>query len=146
MGRDFPQAASFYQQAIELDPNFAMAYARLSVTLSNQGSAAKGLLHMKRAYDLRERVTERERMYIESQFALQQFDLPKALESYKLYVATYPRDAAALNNLAQTYVYVGDFEQALTGYQKTWEIAKWDNVAADTAPSTFLGLYPIPDT
>ncbi len=93
MGRDFPQAASFYQQAIELDPNFAMAYARLGVTLSNQGSAAKGLVHMKRAYDLRERVTERERMYIESQYALQQFDLPKALESYKLYVATYPRDA-----------------------------------------------------
>jgi serine/threonine protein kinase/Flp pilus assembly protein TadD len=140
MGRDFPQAASFYQQAIELDPNFAMAYARLGVTLSNQGSAAKGLLHMKRAYDLRERVTERERMYIESQYALQQFDLPKALESYKLYVATYPRDATALNNLAQTYVYVGEFEKALAGYEKTWEIAKWDNVAADNAAGTLLSL------
>ena len=45
---------------------------------------------LKKAYDLRERVTERERMYIESQYALQQFDLPKALESYKLFVATYP--------------------------------------------------------
>jgi serine/threonine protein kinase/Flp pilus assembly protein TadD len=145
MGRDFPQAASFYQQAIELDPNFAMAFARLGVTLSNQGSAAKGLLHMKRAYDLRERVTERERMYIESQYALQQFDLPKALESYKLYVATYPRDATALNNLAQTYVYVGEFEKALTGYEKTWEIAKWDNVAADNAAGTLLSLDRIPE-
>jgi eukaryotic-like serine/threonine-protein kinase len=145
MGRDFPQAASFYQQAIELDPNFAMAYARLGVTLANQGSAAKGLLHMKRAYDLRERVTERERMYIESQYALQQFDLPKALESYKLYVATYPRDATALNNLAQTYVYVGEFEKALTGYEKTWEIAKWDNVAADNAAGTLLSLDRLPE-
>ena len=145
MGRDFPQAASFYQQAIELDPNFAMAYARLGVTLSNQGSAAKGLLHMKRAYDLRERVTERERMYIESQYALQQFDLPKALESYKLYVATYPRDATALNNLAQTYVFVGEFEKALTGYEKTWEIAKWDNVAADNAAGTLLALDRLPE-
>ena len=145
MGRDFPQAASFYQQAIELDPNFAMAYARLGVTLSNQGSAAKGLLHMKRAYDLRERVTERERMYIESQYSLQQFDLPKALESYKLYVATYPRDATALNNLAQTYVFVGEFEKALTGYEKTWEIAKWDNVAADNAAGTLLSLDRLPE-
>jgi serine/threonine protein kinase/Flp pilus assembly protein TadD len=145
MGRDFPQAASFYQQAIELDPNFAMAYARLGVTLSNQGSAAKGMVHMKRAYDLRERVTERERMYIESQYALQQFDLPKALESYKLYVATYPRDATALNNLAQTYIYVGEFEKALTGYEKTWEIAKWDNVAADNAAGTLLSLDRLPE-
>jgi tetratricopeptide (TPR) repeat protein len=145
MGRDFPQAASFYQQAIELDPNFAMAYARLGVTLSNQGSAAKGLLHMKRAYDLRERVTERERMYIESQYSLQQFDLPKALESYKLYVATYPRDATALNNLAQTYVFVGEFEKALAGYEKTWEIAKWDNVAADNAAGTLLSLDRLPE-
>src|SRR6266550_4839897 len=86
MGRDFPQAASFYQQAIRLDPNFAMAYARLAVAYGNQGAVAKALPNMKRAYDLRERVTERERMYIESQYVLQQFDLPKALESYKLYV------------------------------------------------------------
>jgi eukaryotic-like serine/threonine-protein kinase len=145
MGRDFPQASSFYQQAIELDPNFAMAYARLGVTFSNQGSAAKGLLNMKKAYDLRERVTERERMYIESQWALQQYDLPKSLESYKLYVATYPRDATALNNLAQTYVFMGDFDKALEGYEKTWEIAKWDNVAADNAAGTLLALDRLPE-
>jgi eukaryotic-like serine/threonine-protein kinase len=145
MGRDFPQAASFYQQALELDPNFAMAYARLGVTLANQGSASKGLVNLKKAYELRERVTERERMYIESQFALQLYDLPKALESYKLYVATYPRDATALNNLAQTYMYVGEFEKALTGYEKTWEIAKWDNVAADNAAGTLLSLDRIPE-
>jgi serine/threonine protein kinase/Flp pilus assembly protein TadD len=145
MGRDFPQASSFYQQAIELDPNFAMAYARLGVSYSNQGSAAKGLVNLKKAYDLRERVTERERMYIESQWALQQFDLPKALESYKLYVATYPRDATALNNLAQTHVFMGEFEEALTGYEKTWEIAKWDNVAADNAAGTLLALDRLPE-
>jgi len=145
MGRDFPQAASFYEQAIRLDPNFAMAYARLAVAYGNQGAVAKALPNMKRAYDLRERVTERERMYIESQYVLQQFDLPKALESYKLYVTTYPRDAQALNNLAQTYAYVGDFEQALAGFQKTWEIAKWDNVAANNVAWILLVIDRIPE-
>src|SRR5438067_9720401 len=145
MGRDFPQAASFYDQAIRLDPNFAMAYARLGVTYSTQGAISKALPNMKRAYDLRERVTERERMYIESQYVLQQFDLPKALESYKLYVTTYPRDAQALNNLAQTYAYVGDFEQALAGFQKTWEIAKWDNVAANNVAWILLAIDRIPE-
>src|SRR5208337_31419 len=100
MGRDFPQASSFYAEAIRLDPNFAMAHARLGVTYGNQGAVAKAMEYLKKAYDLRERVTERERMYIESQYYLQQYDLPKAVESYKLYAATYPRDATAWNNLA----------------------------------------------
>ncbi len=70
VGRDFPQASSFYEQAIKLDPSFAMAWARLGVVYGNQGASAKALANMKKAYELRERVTERERMYIESQYAL----------------------------------------------------------------------------
>jgi serine/threonine protein kinase/Flp pilus assembly protein TadD len=139
MGRDFPQAASFYQEAVRLDPSFAMAYARLGVAYGNQGAVAKAVESLKKAYDLRERVTERERMYIEAQYALQQYDLPKALESYKLFVATYPRDAAAWNNLASAYQTIGDFDQAASGFEKTWEIARWDNVAANNAAGTLLG-------
>jgi eukaryotic-like serine/threonine-protein kinase len=140
MGRDFPQALSFYQEALRLDPSFAMAYARLGVAYGNQGAITKAIEHLKKAYDLRERVTERERMYIEAQYALQQYDLPKALQAYKLFVATYPRDAAAWNNLANAYALVGDVEQALAGFQKTWEIAKWNNVAANNAAGTLIGM------
>ncbi len=140
MGRDFPQASSFYQEALRLDPSFAMGYARLGVAYGNQGAFTKAIEYLKKAYDLRERVTERERMYIESQYALQQFDLPKALQSYKLFVATYPRDAAAWNNLANAYGLVGDMEQALAGFKKTWEIAKWNNVAANNAAGTLIGM------
>jgi serine/threonine protein kinase/Flp pilus assembly protein TadD len=140
MGRDFPQASSFYQEALRLDPSFAMAYARLGVAYSNQGAITKAVELLKKAYDLRERVTERERMYIESQYALQQFDLPKALESYKLFVATYPRDAAAWNNLANAYGLVGDLEQAAAGFKKDWEIAKWNNIAANNAAGTLIGM------
>ena len=140
MGRDFPQASSFYQEALRLDPSFAMAYARLGVAYGNQGAITKAIEYLKKAYDLRERVTERERMYIESQYALQQYDLPKALQAYKLFVATYPRDAAAWNNLANAYGLVGDLEQALAGFQKTWEIAKWNNVAANNAAGTLIGM------
>src|SRR5271166_1147296 len=140
MGRDFPQASSFYEEAIRLDPGFAMAYARLGVAYGNEGALAKADEYLKKAYDLRERVTERERMYIESQYALQQFDMPKALDSYKLFVATYQWDAAAWNNLATAYTIVGDYEQAVTGYEKTWEIARWDNTAATNAAGTLIDL------
>jgi len=145
MGRDFPQGVSFYQEAIRLDPGFAMAYARLGVAYGNQGAVVNALEHLKKAYELRERVTERERMYIESQYALQQYDMPKALQSYKVFVATYPRDAAAWNNLASAYQSVGDFEQAAAGFEKTWEIARWDNVAANNAAGTLFAIDRIAD-
>jgi tetratricopeptide (TPR) repeat protein len=79
-------------------------------------------------------------MYIEAQYALQQFDLSKSLKAYKLYASTYPRDANALNNLAQTFAYVGDFEEAAEGFKKTWEVAKWDNVAANNTAGTLLAM------
>jgi eukaryotic-like serine/threonine-protein kinase len=140
MGRDFPEASSFYEQAVQLDPTFAMAWARLGVAYGNQGAAGKALVNLKKAYDLRERVTERERMYIEAQYALQQFDIPKSLEAYKLYASTYPRDAAALNNLATTYGGMGDYEQAAEGFKKAWEEAKWDNIAATNTAAMLLQM------
>jgi serine/threonine protein kinase/Flp pilus assembly protein TadD len=140
MGHDFPEAASFYEQAVQLDPTFAMGWARLGVAYGNQGASSKAILDIKKAYELRERVTERERMYIEAQYALQQFDLPKSLEAYKLYAATYPRDAAALNNLGSTYSAIGDLENATEGFKKAWEEAKWDNIAATNTAGTLLQM------
>jgi serine/threonine protein kinase/Flp pilus assembly protein TadD len=145
IGNDFPQAASFYQQAIQLDPNFAMGWARLGVAYGNVGAIAKATEYLKKAYDLRERVTERERMYIESQYALQLYDLPKAIESYKLFLATYPRDAGAWNNLATAYTFVGDYDHAAEGFKKTWELAHWDNVAATNEAIVLLQTDRMPE-
>ena len=145
MGRDFPEAISFYEQAVQLDPAFAMGWARLGVAYSNQGAVAKAIGDLKKAYDVRERVTERERMYIEAQYALQQFDLPKSLEAYKLYASTYPRDAAALNNLASVYSTIGDLDQAAEGFKKAWQEAKWDNIAATNTAGTMLQLDRVKD-
>ena len=136
MGYDHPEAEQYYQEAIKLDPTFAMALARLGVVYTNTGSTSKGLEYLKKAYDLRERVTERERMYIESQYALTQNDLPKAIEAYKLFVDTYPRDPAAWNNLSIAYETTGDFEASVDSFKKAWEMAKWDNIAATNLAGT----------
>ena len=140
MGRDFPRRRLSTRRrcgSIPVSPWPMRAWAWRTGT---RAQSPKRSSILKKAYDLRERVTERERMYIESQYALQQYDLPKALQSYKLFVATYPRDAAAWNNLANAYGLVGDVEQALAGFQKTWEIAKWNNVAANNAAGTLIGM------
>ncbi|HZQ18642.1 MAG TPA: protein kinase [Terriglobales bacterium] len=145
MGRDFPEAESFYEQAVQLDPAFAMGWARLAVVYGNIGATSKALEYMKKAYDLRQHVTERERMYIEAQYALQQGDLPKALESYQLYASAYPRDANALNNLGSTYQASGNEQQAADNFVKTWEVAKWDTTAATNAAQMFLAIDRIAD-
>src|SRR5207302_8887524 len=75
----------------------------------------------------------------------QQTHYPNILASYKPYETTYPRYEQAQNNLTQTYAYVGDFEQALAGFQKTWEIAKWDNVAANNVAWILLAIDRIPE-
>jgi eukaryotic-like serine/threonine-protein kinase len=139
LGHDF-QATPFYADAVRLDPNFAMAYARLGVMYATEGSLAKADEYAKKAYDLRERVTERERMYIEAQYETQQYDLPKALDAYKLFAATYPRDASAWNNLAIVQSNLGDLEEAAQGFEKTWEIAKWNIIAASNSAGALLAM------
>jgi tetratricopeptide (TPR) repeat protein len=61
-GLDLPQAAGHYQQAVELDPNFAMAWARLGVVYSNAGQTGKALEYFTKAYNLSKNVSERERL------------------------------------------------------------------------------------
>jgi tetratricopeptide (TPR) repeat protein len=143
-GRDLPEAESFYQQAVDLDPSFAMAYARLGTVYGNNGSNTKAIVYLGKAMALRERVTERERIYIESQLAVQQQNLPKALEIFKLYTTTYPRDSAAANNLGIVYTYLGDFEKAAAAFERSYEIAKWDVIGATNAAGVLLEIDDFP--
>ena len=61
-------AIPFLRRAIELDPNFAMAHASLATLYVNLQETSLSTESMKRAYDLRDRVSERERFYIESHY------------------------------------------------------------------------------
>jgi eukaryotic-like serine/threonine-protein kinase len=139
-GRDLPEAESFYKQAVELDPTFAMAYARLGIVYVNSGSNMKGLEYLQKAMALRQRATARERIYIESQTATQLQDLPRALELYRRFTATYPRDSSAWNNLAIVYTYFGDLEKAANAFERAYAFAKWDLAAASNSSTALLAL------
>jgi class 3 adenylate cyclase/tetratricopeptide (TPR) repeat protein len=144
-GRDIPEAAAYYKQAVQLDPTFAMAYARLGIAYANAGSQKASIEYLNKAMDLRQRVTERERLYIESQLYTQTEDLPRALELYRQYTATYPRDEAAWNNIAIVYIYVGRFEDAVQAFEKSFAVAGWDVTAATNSASTLLEVDRLPE-
>jgi tetratricopeptide (TPR) repeat protein/predicted Ser/Thr protein kinase len=88
------------QRAIELDPNFAMAQAALSGVYANTSQTALAPVYSKRAFELRDRVSERERYFISWRYyrdALQ--DWARALELARAWTMAYPREAYAFNAL-----------------------------------------------
>ncbi|HEX6973228.1 MAG TPA: hypothetical protein VF147_02440, partial [Vicinamibacterales bacterium] len=107
------EALPFYQRAVELDPNFAMAYARLSVIHYNHVEFAKSFEYAKLAYDRRDRVSERERFYITARYQTMTGDTAALQQTYELWKETYPRDTAPRNNLSILYGERGDSERAI---------------------------------
>jgi len=108
------QAIKHYQRAVELDPNFAMAYARMGTAYSNLGQSTAAEDCRKKAFELRDRASEREKLYIMSHYYTDSGQLDKGITAYELYKQTYPRDSVPYNNLASIYNSTfGQFENAL---------------------------------
>ena len=107
------QALRFYEQAIELDPNFALAYARAGFQYSNGEEWLMAREYAKKALSLHERVSERERLSIRAAYYSLEWDLPKAIEAYELFTQAYPRASEAHTILGTHYWTYGQFEKAL---------------------------------
>jgi eukaryotic-like serine/threonine-protein kinase len=115
-GREVPrlEAIPHLKRAIELDPTFAMAHAQLSAVYANTGQSALAPAFSRKAFELRDRVSERERFFISWRYfrdAIQAWD--KALELARSWTATYPREAFAFNSLGSALIRFGQFEQAV---------------------------------
>ena len=89
-----------FQHAIELDPNFALAHARLAAVYFNLGEEDQSVVEAKKAFDLRDRVSERERFYIDDHYYTAAGDIEKDKEDLELAIRTYPNDSSAYANLA----------------------------------------------
>jgi DNA-binding winged helix-turn-helix (wHTH) protein/tetratricopeptide (TPR) repeat protein len=106
-------ALPFYRRAVELDPNFAIAYAALSYTYNNLDQQAPSLENARKAYELRAKVSERERFVIEESYRLATGELEKAAQVAELWKQTYPRDYLPYGDLGIIYASLGNWEQAL---------------------------------
>ena len=106
-------AVPFLKRAVELDPNFARAYASLGVRYNNLGQASLAIQNVRKAYELRDRVSEREKYYIAcTYFTLVTGELENAMQQYELWIQDYPRDYVAATNLGVNYFTLGQFERA----------------------------------
>ena len=120
-GREVPRLESIpeLKRAIELDPTFAMAHAQLSAVYANTGQSALAPTYSRRAFELRDRVSERERFFISWRYyrdAVQAFD--KALDLARSWTAAYPREAFAFNSLGIVLIRLGQFDQSVEPFRQ----------------------------
>jgi len=142
VGREKGDAPSipFLKRAIELDPNFPMAYAGLSVRYGNLGQPSLALEYATKAYGLRDRVTEREKLRISATYFRATGELEKESQTYELWIANYPRDFVPHGNLGTIYSSIGQNEKALAEYQEGVRLAPDNVVGYGNLGSTYFGL------
>ena len=120
---DFAGAIPHLQRAVALDPEFAIAYAALATCYVNLGEKKLAAQNASKAFELRQRASERERLYIEAHY----YDavtgnLDKTRQTYELWAQAYPRDDIPPNNLGVIYNLFGQYDNMLAAGQTTLKL------------------------
>jgi eukaryotic-like serine/threonine-protein kinase len=138
---DIPEAEGHYKRAIELDPNFAMAYARLGVVYENSGQVAKAKPHYSKAYELSAHVSESERLYISSHYDMTVTgNLPRVIETLQEAIQTYPGQLSSYININSVYQTLGQYDKALPYAEKAVELQPEDAIAAENLLVDLIAL------
>ena len=135
------EAIPFYKRAVELDPNFALAYARLAVIYNNFFQTELASEYSQKAYDLRDRVSERERYYISEKYhSYVTGDREEATRVLKAWVQSYPNDYIPHNNLAVNYNLLGQYEDSLTECREALRLSPNNTTAQSNYVEGFIRL------
>jgi eukaryotic-like serine/threonine-protein kinase len=138
---DYTAAVQQFQQAISLDPNFAMAHALMGTAYHNLGEKNLAAESTKKSFELRERVSEREKYYIESHYYhYVTGNLEDVRKVYELWAQTYPRDLVPPANLGVVYQSLGQYDKALEEFRVAFRIAPEDALTYGNLVITYICL------
>jgi len=134
-------AVPHLKRAIDLDPDFALAHALLSGFYANSGRSTLAPEYSRRAFELRDRVSERERFFISWRYYHDAtLDWDKAFELARIWTATYPREAFAFNSLGASYNALGQFEQAIKALETASRLDPSFVAPLESLGPTFIAL------
>ncbi|HKG79389.1 MAG TPA: tetratricopeptide repeat protein, partial [Pyrinomonadaceae bacterium] len=135
------ESLALYKQAVDLDPNFAMAYARIGVHYGNYEQYEAAKEYIQKAYDLRDRVSERERLYIlEKYYTFITGEIDKTIETLQTWSRLYPNDFIPHNNLSLNYKLVGRYEESLKEALEAVRLSPNNLGARDNLIASFIGV------
>ena len=109
----FPESIAHMEKAVEIDPEFAMAYRSLAMSNYNSGNAAEARKYIKKALELSARLPENEKLFIEANVFYFDEDYKKEIELLERLARTYPSNLVAHDSLAVTYESAGDLDKAI---------------------------------
>jgi serine/threonine protein kinase/Tfp pilus assembly protein PilF len=116
---EFLGAIPFFRRAVELDPDFGFGYAQLAFAYRNTRQPGLAAENAAKAYALRDRTSERERLEVVAQYyELVTGEFEKRLDVCKVYEGIYPRDPLPHQNLAVTYALIGRYDEAVEESRK----------------------------
>jgi len=120
---DWKNAIALYDQATNHDPTFAMAYASMASAYRNSSQPGKAAESARKAFDLRSRVSERERFYIESAYQMNVTgNAEAACKVFEALEQAYPRGDAGPFNLSLMYLQLGEYEKLLAAQQRRFRL------------------------
>jgi len=118
-----PDSIPLFKAAIVLDPKFAMAYEQPGSVFYNVGEQLQGARYLQRAFDLRDRITEPERLLITGRyFDVVTGEVERALEVYSLWQRTYPLEWLPYNETANDEKLLGRYELGIQAARKAIEL------------------------
>jgi eukaryotic-like serine/threonine-protein kinase len=131
----------FFKKAIEQDSSFALAHARLSTVYSNLGEIEPAREHIRKAYSLKDRVSEPERLYITARYyTTGESSVQKAIETYQIWTQTYPQDFVPRANLAVAYRSRGEDERAAEELRAAIALAPDEPLPYTNLADAYVGL------
>src|SRR5437870_1848452 len=143
---NFPAAIPFFQKAIQLDPNFAIAYDLLGGAYGSIGERALAVENTRKAFELRGRVSEMEKLNIEADYYVGVTgNLIEAQRSYVLGKQIYPREPGFCGGLGVIYMSLGQYESALKEHREVLRLLPPDSVAFRFVAYTYLLLDRVED-
>lgn len=132
--RDFQAAAEFADEAMALDSTFAMAHRLAAVAANNQGRASDAMAFAASAYELRDRLTDRERLYVEAAFHFDvSLDMHQMAATYENLLSRYPDEHAAHNNLGIARLWLHDLDGAYRAYREAVKLSPYNAISYGNA-------------
>jgi tetratricopeptide (TPR) repeat protein len=126
---DYTAAIPLFERSIQLDPNFAMAYATLGTTYHNLGEKTLAAENTRKSYELRSRVSEWEKFYIESHYYhFVTGDLEKARQVYELWAQIYPREQVTPTNLGVVFQTLGQHDKSVAQWTEAMRLSRSDSL------------------
>jgi len=139
VNEDMPTAVVQFQQAAELDPKFSMAYARLGTSEMNMGEPEKAAEATAKAFELKDRVSEKEKLYITSHYdGIVTGDHERAKKTFELWEQMYPRDKTPPANLSTLYGLLGQNQKAVEQAVLGMKVAPGEALSYGNVVSSYL--------